>query len=397
MKQVLMKHLTTEPCQRTGKLLATLLVVAVFLPALARAQQSLLPPPPVLAAKSWQLYDYTSNQILVSVNSDERVEPASITKLMTAYLTFAALKQGQLSQDRIVTPSVKALGSQGEESRMFLGQNKPVTVGELLRGLIVQSGNDAARVLAETIAGSEESFAELMNKEAQRLGMKNTHFVNASGLPQAQHYSTASDLTLLAAAIVRDFPEYYPIYSLREYQYNNIKQTNRNRLLWLDPYVDGMKTGHTESAGFCLVASAKRDKRRLIAVVLGAPSDNLRSSESQKLLNYGFQYFETVRLYQKNQAVAGIRTWKGTENKVNIGFRNDLYLTIPSGQLAQMKITMETLQPLIAPVSVGQKIGMLKLTLDGKPYAEFPLVALEAVSLANVFSRGWDNIRLLFQ
>jgi D-alanyl-D-alanine carboxypeptidase (penicillin-binding protein 5/6) len=270
-------------------------------------------------------------------------------------------------------------------------------VGELLRGLIVQSGNDAARVLAETIAGSEDKFVELMNKEAQRLGMNNTHFVNASGLPHAQHYSTAYDLALLAAAIVRDFPEYYPLYSLREYQYNNIKQANRNRLLWIDPYVDGMKTGHTESAGFCLVASAKRDKRRLISVVLGTASDNLRATESQKLLNYGFQYFESVRMYQKNQPVASIRAWKGTENKVNIGFRDDLLMTIPTGQLAQMKVTMETHQPLIAPVSMGQKIGMIKFTLNGKPYAEFPLVALEDVSLANVFSRGWDTIRLLFQ
>lgn len=378
------------------KLLVKLLFIAVFLPAVAQAQQS-LPPPPVLAAKSWLLYDYTSNQILVNVNGDERVEPASITKLMTAYLAFAAIKQGHLSQDQALTPSAEALRSQGEESRMFLAPNKAVTVGELLRGLIVESGNDAARMLAEAIAGSEAKFAERMNKEAQRLGMNNTHFVNASGLPSAQHYSSANDLALLAAAIVRDFPEYYPLYSLREYQYNNIKQANRNRLLWIDPYVDGMKTGHTENAGFCLVASAKRDKRRLISVVLGAASDNLRATESQKLLNYGFQYFESVRLYQKNRPVANIRVWKGTENKVNIGFRDDLFLAIPTGQLAQMKVTMETHQPLLAPISSGQKIGIMKLTLDGKPYAEFPLVALEAMPLANVFSRGWDNIRLLFQ
>ncbi len=371
-----------------------LFFLVVFFPAFTQAQQIL---PPVLAAKSWLLYDYTSNQVLVSENSEDRVEPASITKLMTAYLAFSALKQGHLAQDQAITPSAEALRTQGEESRMFLGQNKPVTVGELLHGLIIQSGNDAARVLAENIAGNEEKFSELMNKEAQRLGMKNTHFVNASGLPRPQHYSTAYDLALLAAAIVRDFPEYYPIYSMREYQYNNIKQDNRNRLLWLDPYVDGMKTGHTESAGFCLVASAKRDKRRLISVVLGAASDNLRATESQKLLNYGFQYFETVRLYQKNQPVSSIRVWKGTENKVNIGFRDDLLLSVPNGQMAQLKVTMETRQPLVAPVSIGQKIGTLKLTLNGKPYAEFPLVALESVSLANVFSRGWDNIRLLFQ
>jgi len=373
-----------------------LLFIALLLPALAQAQQS-LPPPPALAAKSWVLYDYTSNQILVDQNGDERIEPASITKLMTAYLSFTALKQGKLSQNQTLTPSAEALRTQGEESRMFLQVNKAVSVDELLHGLIVQSGNDAARVLADAIAGSEDNFAGLMNKEAQRLGMNNSHFVNASGLPREQHYSTAHDLALLAAAIVRDFPEYYPLYSLREYQYNNIKQPNRNRLLWIDPYVDGMKTGHTDNAGFCLVASAKRDKRRLISVVLGATSDNLRATESQKLLNYGFQYFETVRLYQKNQPVAAIRVWKGTENKVNIGFRDDLFLSIPSGQLAQLKVTMETYQPLIAPIGGGQKLGTIKLALGGKPYAEFPLVALEAVPLANVFSRGWDNIRLMFQ
>lgn len=375
--------------------LTLLFLVALLLPALANAQAT--PPAPVLAAKSWLLYDYTSNQILVNENGNERVEPASLTKLMTAYLAFTALKQGKLSLNQSVIPSAEALRAQGEESRMFLAPNKPATIAELLRGLIVQSGNDAARVLAIAIAGNEASFAVLMNKEAQRLGMNNTHFVNATGLPDAQHYSTAYDLALIAAAIVRDFPAHYPIYSMREYQYNNIKQANRNRLLWIDPYVDGMKTGHTESAGFCLVASAKRDKRRLISVLLGVASDNLRATESQKLLNYGFQYFETVRLYQKNQTVASVRLWKGTENKLNIGFRDDLFLSIPSGSLAQMKATMETPQPLIAPIAGGQQIGVMKLTLNGKPYAEFPLVALDPVPLANVFARGWDNIRLLFQ
>ncbi|MEJ1959099.1 MAG: D-alanyl-D-alanine carboxypeptidase family protein [Nitrosomonadales bacterium] len=275
-----------------------LILFTLLLPALSQAQQN--PPlPPVLAAKAWLLYDYTSNQILVNQNGAERFEPASITKLMTAYLVFSAIKQGHLSQNQMVAPSADALRADGEESRMFLVSNKAVTVGELLHGLIIQSGNDAARVLAETIAGSESNFADLMNKEALRLGMNNTHFVNASGLPHPQHYSTAYDLALLAAAIVRDFPEFYPLYSLREYQYNNISQPNRNRLLWMDPYVDGMKTGHTESAGFCLVASSKRDKRRLISVVLGAPSETLRATESQKLLNYGFQYLKPCACTRK--------------------------------------------------------------------------------------------------
>lgn len=372
-------------------------LIALFFPLFAQAQLASLPPAPVLSAKSYLLYDFTSNQILVDQNGNERTDPASITKLMTAYLTFNSLRLKKLSLDQTVIPSEAALRTQGAESRMFLGKNKPVTIAELLRGLIVQSGNDAARVLAITLAGSEENFAKLMNQEAQRLNMNNTHYINATGLPHPQHYSSAYDTALLAAAIVRDFPEHYPIYSLREYQYNHINQANRNRLLWMDPYVDGMKTGHTESAGFCLVASAKRGQRRLISVVLGTTSDNLRATESQKLLNYGFQNFESVRLYQKNEPVASLRLWKGTESKVKVGFRSDLFLSIPTGQLAQLKAVMETQQPLVAPITGGQKVGMMKITLGGKPYAEYKLVALEPVPLANVFSRGWDNIRLFFK
>ncbi|MBI3902604.1 MAG: D-alanyl-D-alanine carboxypeptidase [Nitrosomonadales bacterium] len=372
-------------------------LIVFLLPACAVAQQAGLPPAPALAAKSWLLYDYSSNQVLVNEKGEERIEPASLTKLMTAYLASAAIQRGKLSMEQDIVPTAEELSSQGEESRMFLEAGKPVKVAELMRGLIVQSGNDAARVLADAIAGSEANFAELMNKEAQRLGMGNTHFANSTGLPHPQHYSSAHDLALLAAAVVRDFPAHYPLYSLREYQHNNIKQSNRNRLLWMDPFVDGMKTGYTESAGFCLVASAKRDQRRLISVVIGASSDSLRATESQKLLNYGFQYFETVRLYQKNQPVTTLRLWKGTENKLGIGFRNDLLLTIPKGKQAQLKASMETRQPLLAPIESGQKIGMLKLTLGGQPYVELPLLALETVPLANVFSRGWDNLLLLFQ
>ncbi|MFZ1546365.1 MAG: D-alanyl-D-alanine carboxypeptidase family protein [Candidatus Nitrotoga sp.] len=371
--------------------------IALLFPLFAQAQLANLPPVPVLAAKSYLLYDVTSNQILVDQNGNERSEPASITKLMTAYLTFSSLKQNKLSLNQTVTPSTEALRAQGVESRMFLDERKPVSIAELLRGLIVQSGNDAARVLATTIAGSEENFAKLMNQEAQRLGMSNTHYINATGMPHPQHYSSAYDTALLAAAIVRDFPEHYLLYSLREFQYNNINQANRNRLLWMDPYVDGMKTGHTESAGFCLVASAKRNQRRLISVVLGTASDNLRATESQKLLNYGFQNFETVRLYQKNKPVASLRLWKGTESKIKVGFRSDLFLSIPTGQIAQLKATMETQQPLVAPIAGGQKIGMLKISLGSKPYAEYKLVALEPMPLANIFSRGWDSIRMLFK
>jgi D-alanyl-D-alanine carboxypeptidase (penicillin-binding protein 5/6) len=272
-----------------------------------------------------------------------------------------------------------------------------VTVGELLRGLIVQSGNDAAITLALNIAGSEAGFVDLMNREAKRLGMNNTHFANPVGLPDAQHYSSALDLALLAAAIVRDYPQHYALFGLRDYTFNNVAQANRNRLLWIDPYADGLKTGHTETAGYCLVGSAKRDNRRLISVLLGVASDNLRATESQKLLNFGFQYFDAVRLYQKDQPVTRVRIWKGTKSHLKVGFRQDLFLTIPKGKLAQLKATMETRQPILAPVSGGQTLGVLKLALDGKPYAEFSLVALEDAPLANVFSRGWDSIRLLFE
>ncbi|HCI52032.1 MAG TPA: peptidase [Gallionella sp.] len=353
--------------------------------------------PPVLASKSYLLYDFSSNQILVNQNGHARLEPASLTKLMTAYLTFSAIKQDKLKLDQTLTVPADAPRNSSGESRMLLKPGQSVTVDELLHGLIVQSGNDAANTLAVHISGSEAVFVEQMNKEAQRMGMKNTHFVNPVGMPNAQHYSSAYDMAILAAALIRDYPEHYPLFGLRDYTFNNVTQANRNRLLWLDPYADGLKTGHTETAGFCLVGSAKRDKRRLISVVLGADSDTQRASESQKLLNYGFQSFDAVRLYQNSQPVTKVRVWKGTESHLDLGFRQDIFLTIPKGSFAQLKATMETHQPILAPITSGQQMGVLKLSLDGKPYAEFPLIALDSVTLANVFSRGWDSIRLLVQ
>jgi D-alanyl-D-alanine carboxypeptidase (penicillin-binding protein 5/6) len=352
---------------------------------------------PQLAAKSYLLYDYTSSQILVNQNGDARMEPASLTKLMTAYLAFDAIKHGTfLLKQKLIVP-VAAVRSSGGESRMLLKVGQVVTVDELLHGLVVQSGNDAAITLAINIAGSEAGFVDMMNKEAKRLGMNNTHFTNPVGLSDAEHYSSAFDLALLAAAIVRDYPQHYPLFSLRNYTFNNVAQANRNRLLWLDPYADGMKTGHTESAGFCLVGSAQRDNHRLISVIFGADSDRLRASESQKLLNYGFQYFDAARLYSKDQPVTQLRIWKGTESHLDVGFRRDVFLSIPKGTFAQLKAKMETRKPILAPITGGQQLGVLKLTLAGKPYAEFPLVALDSVPLANVFSRGWDNIRLMFE
>ncbi|HVS27292.1 MAG TPA: D-alanyl-D-alanine carboxypeptidase family protein [Burkholderiales bacterium] len=370
------------------------LLILLLFPSFLYAQQLPVPQAPPVAAKSYLLTDFYSRQVLVRQNVNERIEPASLTKLMTAYLTFTALKQKQITLSQILPVSTRAWRAEG--SRMFIEPNRPVTVDELIHGMIVQSGNDACIALAEGIAGSEDVFAQMMNREAQRLGMKNTHFMNSTGLPHQQHYSTAHDLSLLAAAIIRDFPEYYPLYSIKEYKYNNISQPNRNRLLWTDPYVDGVKTGYTENAGYCLISTAKRGKRRLISVVLGTSSDSVRATESQKLLNYGFQFYDTLHLYQKGQAVTSFPVWKGAENSVKAGFSDDVYLSLPKGQAERLKATMENRQPLIAPISAGQNVGVVKLTLDGKPVAEYPVVALESIGLANILGRGWDTLRLLF-
>lgn len=375
-----------------------LLTCLLLLSASCMALPAAMPTAPVLAAKAYLLYDYTSNQVLVNKNGDDRMAPASLTKLMTAYLTFDAIAHGTLDLEQALTVPEAAVRVQtGGESRMLLSAGQSVAVSELLKGLIIQSGNDAATTLAVNIAGSESGFVDMMNKEAKRLGMNQTHFANPNGLPDAQHYSTANDLALLAAALVRDYPQHYSLFSERDYTYNNVTQANRNRLLWLDPYVDGLKTGHTETAGYCLVASAKRDNHRLISVMLGTNSDNLRAIESQKLLNFGFQYFDVVRLYRKDHPVTQIRVWKGTEKFAEVAFRHDVFLTIPKGSLPQLKATIERRTPIIAPIAAGEKLATLKLSLGGKPYAEYPLQVSGNVPLANVFSRGWDTIRLLFE
>ena len=353
------------------------------------------PAPPQVAARAYALYDFQAQQMLAADNPDERFEPASLTKLMTAYLVFSALKGKTLKSDQAVPVSRVAWKAEG--SRMFIDPTRSVTVDELLRGMIVQSGNDASIALAEAVAGSEESFAQLMNKEARRLGLTNTNFTNATGLPDAQQYSTAADLAKLAAALIRDHAEYYPLYSLKEYTYNNIKQPNRNRLLFTDPSVDGMKTGHTKNAGYCLISSAKRGERRLVSVVLGAKTGLARSAESQKLLNFGFQFYETVRLYEKGRSVTTLAVWKGATDKLNAGFDRDLFFTLPKGQAAKLKATLESQQPLIAPIAVGQRVGTMKIALEDKMLAEVPVVAIEPVELGNIFVRGWDTLRLFFK
>jgi D-alanyl-D-alanine carboxypeptidase (penicillin-binding protein 5/6) len=352
-------------------------------------------PAPSVAAASYVLADLTSGQTIAASNPDEKRDPASLTKLMTAYIVFGALRQKAIVPSQMVTVSQKAWRAEG--SRMFIEPRKAVSVEELLKGMIVQSGNDASIALAELVGGSEETFVAKMNEEAARLGMTNTRFTNSTGLSDAQHYATAADLAKLAAALIRDYPEYYPLYALKEFRYNNITQANRNRLLWTDPHVDGMKTGHTEQAGWCLVSSALRGERRLLSVLLGASSDAARAAESQKLLNYGFQAYDTVQLYQAGKPVTALDVWKGAAKQVPAGFVADRYLTLPKGQTDKLQLTLVAQETLIAPVQRGQRVGVVRIGYDGKPVADFPLIALEDVPPASFFGRAWDTVRLWFK
>jgi D-alanyl-D-alanine carboxypeptidase (penicillin-binding protein 5/6) len=350
---------------------------------------------PATAAASWLVTDVTSGQTLAAGNADDRRDPASLTKLMTAYVVFGALRAKAIVPSQMVAVSQRAWKAEG--SRMFIEPRRAVSVDELVRGMIVQSGNDASIALAELVAGSEEEFVTRMNAEAARLGMTNTHFTNVTGLSNPQHYSTAADLAKIAATLIRDYPEYYPLYSQKEFRYNNITQPNRNRLLWTDPHVDGMKTGHTDAAGWCLVATALRGDRRVLAVVLGASSDAGRASEAQKLLNWGFQAFDTVQLYQSGKQVTTLRVWKGATPEVPAGFLADRYLTLPKGKADKLAVTMQAQEPLVAPITRAQRVGTVKVALEGKPMAEFPLIALEDVPPASFFGRAWDTVRLWFR
>jgi len=375
-------------------------LLCLFQLAIFPAAQAQTLPPPTIAAKSWLLLDTTSNQIIASENPGTRIEPASLTKIMTAYLVFEALRDKKLSMDQTVNVSVKAWKVDSDSSKMFIEPKTPVTVNDLLYGLIVQSGNDAAVALAEAVAGTEEAFAVLMNREVERMGLKETHFANSHGLPNPQNYSTANDLARIAQNLIVDFPDYYKtFYSTKSFTYNKITQPNRNRLLWLDPTVDGMKTGHTDAAGYCLISSAKRPngsgERRLISVVLGATSDQVRAQESLKLLNWGFMNFDTVKLYEKNQAISPpVEIWKGTQATIKIGFTKDLYVTLPKGSAARIKPQLERKDPLVAPIAANTQIGTMKMIVDGKSVAEFPVMALETVDQASIFGRAWDSIRL---
>ena len=360
---------------------------------LCASAQAALPQPPSVIGRSWLVGDLTSGQVLAARGAEERIEPASLTKLMTAYVVFQAVREKKLSLDQQARVSERAGRAPG--SRMFLQPGRPATVDELIRGMVVQSGNDACIALAEAVAGSEEAFVALMNREAERLGMKNSRFVNVTGLPDARHYSTARDLYILAGALIRDFPDLYgEYYSQKEFRYNNIAQPNRNRLLWIDPSVDGVKTGHTEAAGYCLIASSKRGERRLLSVLLGSTSEAARAQESQKLLNWGFQFYDTVKLHSAGAPVKALDVYKGAEGAVKAGFRDDLFVTVPKGEADKLKAELLSEQPLLAPVAQGQRVGTLRISFDGKPLGEYPVVALETVPAAGFFRRAWDTLRL---
>jgi len=374
-------------------------------PAAAASGSGTSPIAPVLAAKAWLLIDMTSGQRLTGENDTARVDPASLTKLMVDYLTLAAIRDKKLSLTQAipVPNDIYQRVNRKTESVMFIPPGKTATVDDLLHGLIIQSGNDAALVLADAVGGSEASFVEMMNREAKRLGMNATSFRNPSGMSDPQHYTTAADLAILVTRLIKDFPEFYPLYSQKEFTYNGIKQGNRNLLLWKDSTVDGVKTGHTDAAGYCLIASAKRPQpdgagggdRRLLSVVMGAASSDARAQESLKLLNWGFQNFDAVRLYEANQAIATPRLWKGTEKEIKLGFQHPIYMTLPKGQAGNIKSTLDRKDPLVAPINAGDPVGTLKLTLDGKPVADLPVVSLDTVPQAGFFGRAWDAVRLM--
>jgi len=366
------------------------------LTAVLAAQAAVVKPtPPDVKARAYILQDFDSGKVLVEVNADESLEPASLTKMMTVYVTLAQLADGKFQIDDPVRISEKAWKMGG--SKMFIEVGKEVPVEDLLKGVIIQSGNDASVALAEFVAGDETAFADLMNQYANQLGMANTHFVNSSGLPHADHYSTARDMATLAIALIRDFPVHYPLHAVRTYTWNNIKQYNRNPLLTRDDSVDGVKTGHTESAGYCLVASAKQGGMRLVSSLLGSKSEGSRLTETQALLRYGFRFFETDRLYEGGAVVTKARVWQGESEELELGISDDLYVTVPRGQIKKLDIGMSVEEQILAPVGAGQALGVVRVSLDGEAIAERPLLALNGVAVGSLWRRMSDYVKLWFE
>ena len=386
------------------RLLSILLVLSMSVAGMAAAQ----PAPPEVAAKSYVLLDMTSNQTLAQRDADTSTDPASLTKLMTAYVVFAAIRDKKLALEQALPVSKRAWSERkGGGSLMFIDTTMTPKVDELLRGMIVQSGNDASVALAEAVGGTVEGFVAMMNRQAQAMGLKNTAFTNVTGLTEPGHKSSARDLATTAARIIRDFPEYFPYYSIKEYKYNNISQPNRNLLLRRDPTVDGMKTGYTEAAGYCLLATAQREfpnlgpggngagKRRLLAVVLNTTSMEARASEAQKLLNWGYQAFDAMRLFDDGKPIVSPPIWKGQTNEAKLGAAGGVFVSVPKGEGGKLQSKIERTDPLVAPLSKGQRVGTIKVTtVGGAPVVEVPLVALEPVAEAGIFGRAWDALRL---
>jgi len=356
-----------------------------------------IPDPPTLPVKSAILIEQSTGQVIAEQNADDRVEPASITKVMAAYVLFTELRADRLKLDDQVRISENAWKGGLGGSRMFVNANSNVAAKDLLLGMIVQSGNDATIALAEHLAGTEEAFVQQMNTYAQRIGMKNSHFTNAPGLPDPEHYSTARDIALLSRTMIAEFPEYYEWYSTPEFTFNGIRQYNRNALLRRDESVDGIKTGHTESAGFCLASSAKRGEMRLIAVVMGSKTEETRAQESQSLLNYGFRFYETHTLYAKGQVLAEPKVWKGEVDKLALGVAEDVLVVIPRGKYEALQARMNLPSLLIAPVEAGQSVGSVRVELDKKLLVERPLVAIAAAPEGGIWRRTVDGFWLWFE
>jgi len=377
------------------RFLAFCLASATALSTFAQAPQ-----PPEIAARNYILFDLNSQQVLAERAADMQADPASLTKLMTAYLVFAAIRDKKLSLEQTLPVSQRAWAERkGGGSLMFIDTTMTPKVDDLLKGMIVQSGNDASVVLAEAVGGSLDIFVTMMNKQAQAWGLKNTQFRNVTGLSEPGHYASARDVATIAAKIITDFPDFYTLYSLRQFTYNKIKQDNRNLLLGRDPTVDGMKTGFTETAGYCLVASGVREmpngKRRLVSVVLGTASREARAGESQKLLNWGFQAWDAIRLFEAGKPIATVPVWKGKVAEAQLGAPGALFVSVPKGEGDKLKTQVERTDPLLAPLAQGQQVGLIKVTTaSGNAVASVPLVVLQPVELAGIVSRTWDALRL---
>lgn len=383
------------PFGRVAHLLALFVLPISVYCGNAHAALQRIPEPPSIKAVGYILVDANSGHIIAKNNAHERMEPASLTKMMASYVISKAIKEGKASLTDEVSVSKKAWQMKG--SRMFIEAGKTIMLEKLLIGMIVQSGNDATIALAEHIAGDEKSFVEMMNKEAKELGLYDTHFTNATGLPNEEHYSTPHDMTMLGLALLRNFPEHYKYYSIKEYTYNGIKQFNRNRLLWKDDSVDGIKTGHTESAGYCLVASAKRGDMRLVSTVLGTNSKAARTTESQKLLTYGFRFFETHKLYSANDKLTDVKIWKGNEELLPLGIADDLYITIPRGQYDKLEASMTVNSTILAPVSSGEVYGNVNVMLGTQMVAKRELVSLDDVAKGSFWHNLVDSVKLWFR